>query len=131
MYRAVNPNSDQNEIGADLAEPALTIDDFCKIENMSRATFYKLQRAKLAPRVTEVVLPAEPGINHGRGLHFIRISAEAHREWRKMIEEVRASKDAELAAARAHAQRVAAAKLSVESPRHISRRPAQRRGRRA
>jgi hypothetical protein len=83
MDRAVD--SEQNEIGADLAEPSETVDQFCRIERMSRSTFYKLQRAKLGPRVTEVVLPPEPGIKHGKGLHFIRISAQAHREWRAMI----------------------------------------------
>jgi hypothetical protein len=130
MSRAVD--SEQNEIGADLTEPSETIDHFCKIERMSRATYYKLQRAKLGPRVTEVVLPPEPGIKHGKGLHFIRISAQAHREWRAMIAQVRASEASGLEAARAHAQRVAAAKKSVASPKHISKRarPAQRCGRR-
>src|SRR5262249_10575686 len=45
-------------------EPPLTIDDFCKIEGMSRATYYKLRRIGLGPQLTEIVIPAEPGINH-------------------------------------------------------------------
>jgi hypothetical protein len=117
---------------ASATEPPLTIDDFCKIEGMSRATYYKLKRLGLGPELTEIVLPAEPGVNHGRGLNFIRISAEAHRAWRKKIAKVRASKASELEAARAREQRLAAAKLAVASPAHVSRRtrPVQRRGRR-
>jgi hypothetical protein len=60
----------------------------------------------MAPQLTEIVIPAEPGVNHGRGLHFVRISADAHRAWREKIAQVRASEAAELEAARARAQRV-------------------------
>jgi hypothetical protein len=107
----------------------LTIDAFCKIEGMSRATYYKLKRLGLGPELTEIIIPAEPGVNHGRGLNFVRISAEAHRAWRQKIAKARASKASELEAARAHAQRVAAAKLAAASPARVSRRrrPVRRR----
>jgi hypothetical protein len=111
------------DIDPTATEPALSIDAFCKIEGMSRGTFYKLRRIGMAPQLTEIVIPAEPGVNHGRGLHFIRISADAHRAWRQKIAKARASKASELEAARAHAQRVAAAKLAAASPAHVSRRP--------
>jgi hypothetical protein len=119
-----------NASAAAATEPALTIDDFCKIEGMGRATFYKLKRLGLTPEVTEIVLPAEPGVNRGRGLNFNRISAEAHRAWRKRIAELRATKDAELAAARAHAQRLQAAQLAAQSPLHVSKQKQQKRPRR-
>jgi hypothetical protein len=102
------------------AEPALSISAFCQAEGMSRSTYYKLRRRGLGPEVTEVVLPAAPG---EKGLMLVRISADAHRQWREKIAQMRASEAAELEAARAHAQRVAAAKLAAASPAHVSRRP--------
>jgi hypothetical protein len=124
----------ENLRGADVpaTEPPLTIDAFCKIEGMSRATYYKLKRLGLGPELTEIVIPAESGVNHGRGLHFIRISADAHRAWREKIAQVRASEAAELEAARAREQRVEAARRAVASPAHISKRerPERRRRRR-
>jgi hypothetical protein len=113
-------------------EPPVSIAGFCKSEGMSRAFFYALKRKGLAPQLTEIIVPGEPGINRGRGLKLLRISAESRREWREKIAQARASETAKLEIARAREQRVAAAKLAAASPSHVSKtraRPGQRRRR--
>jgi hypothetical protein len=108
--------------GAAAVEPPLTIDAFCKIEGMSRATYYKLRRLGLGPELTEIVVSAEEGVNHGKGVNFIRISAAAHRAWHEKITKIRASEASKLEAARAHEQRVEAGKRAAKSVKHVSRR---------
>jgi hypothetical protein len=120
--------------GADVpgTEPPVSIASFCKSEGMSRAFFYALKRKGMAPQLTEIIVPGEPGVNRGRGLRLVRISAESRRAWRKRIAQARAGEAAELEIARAREQRVAAAKLAATSPNHISKnraRPVQRRRR--
>jgi hypothetical protein len=110
----------------------MSIAAFCESEGMSRAFFYALKRRGMAPQLTEIIMPGEPGINRGRGLRLVRISAESRRAWRKRIAQARASEAAELEIARAREQRVAAGKLAAASPTHVSNRPrhVQRRRRR-
>ena len=124
----------ENLRGADVTatEPPMSIAGFCKSEGMSRAFFYALKRKGMAPQLTEIIVPGEPGINRGRGLKLVRISAESRRAWRERIAQARASEAAELEIARAREQRLAAAKLAAASPSHISKnhaRPVQRRRR--
>jgi len=102
-------------IGADLTERALTRTEFCYVEGISKATYYKLRRLGLGPRESTISLP---------GIKLARITPADRAEWHRKLEEARASEAAELEAARAHAQRVAAAKLAAASPAHVSRRPA-------
>jgi hypothetical protein len=109
--------------GVAAAEPPKSITAFCKSKGMSRAFFYALKRKGLAPKLDEITAPGEPGVNRGRGLKLVRITAESERAWDKQMEQLRASEAAELEAARAHAQRVAAGKLAAASPAHVSRRP--------
>jgi hypothetical protein len=111
------------------AEPPKSITAFCKSKGMSRAFFYALKRKGLAPKLDEITAPGEPGVNRGRGLKLVRITAESERAWDKQMEQLRASEAAELEAARARDQRVAAAKLAAASPAHVSRRrrPVRRR----
>jgi hypothetical protein len=121
--------------GADVpaTEPPMSIAAFCKSEGISRASYYTLKHKGMAPRLTEIIVPGEPGINRGRGLRLVRISPQSHRAWREMIAQVRASEAAELEIARAREQRVTAGKLAAASPTHISKnrgRPVQRRLRR-
>ena len=100
---------------------------------MSRAFFYARKRKGLAPKLDEITAPGEPGINRGRGLKLVRITAESERAWDEQMAQMRATEAAELEAARAREQRVAAAKLAAASPIHISKnraRPVQRRRRR-
>src|SRR5262245_29918075 len=97
--------------GADLpaTEPSMSIAAFCESEGISRAFYYALQRKGMAPQLTEIIAPGEPGINRGRGLRLLRISAESRRVWRERIAQARASEAAELEIARAREQRVVAA----------------------
>ena len=124
----------ENLRGADVlaTEPPMSIAAFCKSENISRAFFYALKRKGMAPQLTEIIVPGEPGVNRGRGLRLVRISTESVRAWRERIAQARASEAAELEIARAREQRVAAAKLAAASPSHISKnrgRPMRRRRR--
>jgi hypothetical protein len=114
----------KNLCGADgpATEAPMSIAAFCDSEGMSRAFFYALKRRGMAPQLTEIVMPGEPGINRGRGLRLVRISAESRRAWRERIAQARASEAAELEVARAREQRVAAGKLAAASPTHISKR---------
>ena len=59
----------ENLRGADVpaTEPPMSIAAFCKSEGMSRAFFYALKRKGMAPQLTEIIVPGEPGINRGRG----------------------------------------------------------------
>jgi hypothetical protein len=114
-------------------ESPMSIAGFCKSQGMSRAFFYALKRKGMAPQLTEIIVPGTPGINRGRGLRLVRISAESVRAWRERIAQARASEAAELEIARAREQRVAAAKLAAISPNHVSKnraQPVQRRPRR-
>jgi hypothetical protein len=115
--------------GATAAEPPKSISAFCRSRGMSRAFFYALKRRGLAPKLDEIILPGELGVNRGRGLRLVRISAESERAWDKQMEEMRASKSSELEAARAREQRQVAGKLAAASAQHVSKRahPVQRR----
>jgi hypothetical protein len=116
------------------AQPPKSITAFCKSKSISRAFFYALKRKGLAPKLDEIIAPREAGVNRGRGLKLVRITAESERAWDKQMEQMRGSKAAELEVERAREQRVAAAKLAAASPNHISKngaRSVQRRRRRA
>jgi hypothetical protein len=88
-----------------------TVREFCAIENLSVASYYKMKKQGLAP--DELRVP---------GLSIVRITAQAHREWRERMTALRQ----EEAAAREHERRRAATsragKLAAASPRHPCRR---------
>jgi hypothetical protein len=90
---------------------ALTRAEFCALERMSLSTFHKLKRAGLGP--DEVHFP---------GMAFVRITAEARREWHERIEAWRKSKAAELEEQRRSALASRAGKKAAASPLHISKR---------
>jgi hypothetical protein len=106
------------EIGADLTERSLTLAEFQFVEHLSPATYNKLRAAGLGPEVTEVVLPGADG---QKGFALKRITPDARRAWHAMLAQLRESEEAKLAAARAQAQRVEAAKLAAQSPLHVSK----------
>jgi hypothetical protein len=115
------------------AEPAKSISAFCRSKGMSRGFYYGLKRRGLAPKVDEIIVPGEPGVNRGRGSKLIRITAESERAWDERMAQLRAGEVAQLEVARAHEQRVEAGKLAAQSAEHVSRRgdPARRRRRRS
>jgi hypothetical protein len=95
---------------------AMTIKEFCDVENISKATYYKMRRAGFGPEETTVPIP---------GMNVIRISAAARHAWHVMLAEQRQTKSAELERKRQQAQRVRAAKRAAKSPLHVSRRTRQ------
>jgi predicted DNA-binding transcriptional regulator AlpA len=103
-------------MSAAAAEPlaAFTIREFCQTHGISVPTYYELKKHGLGPIEMRM----------GR---IIRISAESALAWRRAREnpgEAEAEASAQTAEAmRARARR--AAKRSVASPRHISRRTAE------
>ena len=60
-----------------LEQDAFSISEFCKRNNISRATYYNLQKKGIGPRVIKI------------GTRTI-ISVEAGAEWRRMMEEAAA-----------------------------------------
>jgi hypothetical protein len=90
---------------------ALTRAEFCALERMSLSTFHKLKRAGLGP--DEVHFP---------GMAFVRITAEARREWHTRIEQWRKSQAAQLEEQRRSASASRAGKKAAASPLHISKR---------
>lgn len=90
---------------------ALTRAEFCALERMSLSTYHKLKRAGLGP--DEIHFP---------GMSFVRITAEARREWHARIEQWRKSQAAQLEEQRRSAVARAAGKKAIESPLHVSKR---------
>jgi hypothetical protein len=91
-------------------ERALTIAEFCAIERMSLATYHKLKRGGRGP--DEVRFP---------GMTFIRITAQARREWHARIEQWRQEQAAQLEQRRRTELATAAGRRAAQSPRHISK----------
>jgi len=95
----------------DLLEASITIKQFCVLENLSPASFYKTRKLGFGP--AELVVP---------GTEIIRITPKAHREWRAMLEQRSRTKEAELERKRRADQRRTAGKTAAASPLHISQR---------
>jgi hypothetical protein len=92
------------------SQPSMTIDEFCAVENFSKSFYYELKKRDLGP---EELRPP--------GMKLIRITAEAHAEWRaRMLEEAK-SEAAQLENERRRELTVKAGKRAAESPRHISK----------
>lgn len=92
------------------AEQSLTIRTFCKLEDISLPTYYKLRKAGYGPEEMRVPETA-----------IVRISPEAHREWRERIKNLSNSPQVqkERRALSRHGKRAGAA--AAKSPKHISR----------
>jgi len=96
-----------------IEDASLTIDDFCRAERISRSTFYKLKRLRLAPE--ETIVP---------GLALRRITAQARRAWHAKLDALQASEAAELERRRRVELAKRAALIAATSPLHRSRRQA-------
>jgi hypothetical protein len=95
------------------AERAFTVQEFCEIERMTLATYNKLRKSGYGP--SEVRFP---------GMLFIRITAQARREWHAKTEEWRKDAKLQMELRRRAEQASAAGKLSASKPQHISQRRA-------
>jgi hypothetical protein len=90
-------------------ERNLTIEEFCRAEHISKATYFKLQKLGQGP--DELRVP---------GCAFKRITPQARREWHERMEKQRQeqAQEAEIERRKAHARY--AGKLAARSPLHVS-----------
>ena len=94
-----------------------SIATFCSEKNISKSSWYELEKRGLAPET----------FNIGR---IRRITPAAEKAWAVRMAKLAKSKSARLEAARRRENAVIAGKAAAQSPRHISRRGAHgRRGR--
>jgi hypothetical protein len=108
-----------------VSEPDKTLTEFLAQKRISKAFYYGLKKRGLG--ANETTYP---------GSRVIRISAAAEQAFDERIAEYAKSEAAKLEAERRSAQAAAAARLAVQSPRHVSKRyqqppPKLRRQRRA
>jgi hypothetical protein len=92
---------------------SLTVKEFLFYEKMSQSTYYKLKRHGLGPEETTIPIP---------GMNFVRITAQARRDWHAKLAELRSSEAGELERARRADHATQAGKLAAASPLHVSRR---------
>ena len=88
---------------------SLSQDQFCWLENISRAKFYHLKKRGLAPTVTDI-----------DGLQ--RITPEAREEWHQRMAELAQGEAARLEAERRRELAAIAGRAAAASPLHISKR---------
>jgi hypothetical protein len=93
------------EIPAD--ERSFTIAEFCAIERISLATYYKMQRDGVGPK--ELAIP---------GTKVKRITTMARHEWHKRMEKLGQSKAAQLERARRSKQMSVLGKIAIASELH-------------
>jgi hypothetical protein len=95
----------------------LSIQEWCLKRDVSKSSFYKLQRLGFAPKVLRI-----PGTNIGR------ITLKADREWEAAMGKLAAQKAAKLERERRIELARAAGNAAALSPLHVSRRPRNRDG---
>jgi hypothetical protein len=95
----------------DESGPSSTIDEFCTLEKISRASFFKMQRAGVGPELLRV-----PNTN------IVRVTATARRAWHLRMEDIAQQEAATLERQRRvdHAQR--AGRAAAKSEAHHSKR---------
>jgi hypothetical protein len=92
---------------------SLSQDQFCWLENISRAKFYQLKKRGLGPDVTDI-----------DGLQ--RITPESREAWHERMAELAKGEAARLEAARRRELAVSAGRAAAQSPRHISKQKQQK-----
>ena len=110
-----------SEIGAMDIDPrrSLSQQEFCWLENISKAKFYELKKRGLTPDEIDI-----DGV--------LRITPKARETWHARMAKLAKGKAAQLEAARRRELAVIAGRAAARSPNHASRRPrpVQRRRRR-
>jgi hypothetical protein len=106
---------DDNEaLDASLREErSLTIEQFCFLESIGKNSFYKMKKRGTAPEIYYVPVGTA---------RLPRISAQARRDWHRMLKELRLSEADGLLAQRKQAQTIEAGKRAAASPLHVSNR---------
>jgi hypothetical protein len=100
-----------SEAAIDESGPSLTIGEFCLLENISRASFFKMQRSGVGPDVM-----------HVPGTTIVRITAAQRKAWHIRMQELAQQEATTLERQRRveHASR--AGKAAVMSPLHVANR---------
>jgi hypothetical protein len=98
-------------------EASLTLREFCEVEKICLASYYKMRKRGHAPVETRI-----PGTT------IIRITPEARRQWHQMLTAIAQSDAARLEAARKHAASVIAGRAAAASPLHVNARRLAARG---
>ncbi len=106
--------TEQNTDAAERGACSQTIKEFCVAERISVSTYYALKRSGLAPDELHITPKT------------IRITPEAHRDWRALMQERAKSEAATLEIERRRGLAVVAGKRAAESADHVSRRPPKR-----
>ena len=111
-----------SEIGAMDIDPrrSLSQQEFCWLENISKAKFYELKKRGLTPDEIDI-----GGV--------LRITPKAREEWHERMAELAKSEAARLEAERRRELAIIAARAAAASPNHVSKnraRPVQRHRRR-
>ena len=107
-----------SEIGAMDIDPrrSLSQQEFCWLENISKAKFYELKKRGLTPDEIDI-----GGV--------LRITPKAREEWHERMAELAKSEAARLEAERRRELAIIAARAAAASPNHVSKnRSLQRRG---
>jgi hypothetical protein len=94
-------------------DPSFTIEEFCKEEKISEATYYKLR--DLERKLGRSLLPAEW---RPPGTAIVRITAQARREWQGRAPTMNRAEDEDTARV---AQARRAGKRGAASPEHRCR----------
>jgi hypothetical protein len=92
-------------------EKSFTIDEFCLLEKISRATFFKLARNRQGPEVLRIA-----------GTVLVRITASARLRWHERMAALAEEEAAQVERRRRADQASRAGKAATSSPRHVSKR---------
>jgi hypothetical protein len=109
MSTNTNNTEDETRPAFPLHERSLTIDEFCCLENICNATFYKLQRKGLGPRVLRIP-----------GTALQRITPAERTAWHARMQALSEDPAIALEGARRKALSRRAGKKAVESSKHVS-----------
>jgi len=101
-----------SDTGVPKDERSMTIKEFCALERMSLATYFKFQRNGVGPNE----------VRGANGMRFVRITPSARREWHLRMNELQQGQAVELE----HQRRVEmcrrAGKKAAQSVCHVSKR---------
>jgi hypothetical protein len=103
------------ETETNLADRSTTLDEFCALEHISLATYYKMRRLGYGPE--EMRYP---------NTNVVRITAAARAAWHQRMQALQHSRAAKVEAKRRQKQTSEAGRLAAQSPRHVQRRKARR-----
>lgn len=93
------------------SDASLTIDEFCRLEHLSRFSFFRLRQRGLAPKV--LCIP---------GTRILRITPEARHRWHAEMATLAEQDAAQLEQERRREQASRAGRIAARSPRHVCRR---------